>query len=49
MPRIDRTMAVHYNKTQMIWLDNEASKGGKRGSTPIRRRLRTICSKSSRK
>ena len=29
MPRIDRTMAVHYNKTQMIWLDNEASKGGK--------------------
>ena len=25
MPRIDRTMAVHYNKTQMIWLDNEAS------------------------
>ncbi len=29
MPRVDRTMAVHYNKTQTIWLDNEASKGGK--------------------
>lgn len=29
MPRVDRTTAVHYNKTQTIWLDNEASKGGK--------------------
>lgn len=29
MPRVDRTLAVHYNKTQTIWLDNEASKGGK--------------------
>lgn len=29
MPRIDRTSAVHYSSTDMIWLDNEASKGGK--------------------
>lgn len=29
MPRVDRTTAVHYNKTQTIWLDNEASKGGR--------------------
>lgn len=29
MPRIDRTSAVHYSSTEMIWLDNEASKGGK--------------------
>lgn len=34
MPRIDRTSAVHYSSTDMIWLDNEAAKGGKAWLNP---------------